>query len=187
MTKIWNSKIFWFIIIFIVLYWYFAPVLGIFLHRHEGTGLRFWSPPMLVIAFILAFIPFLTLQFFPTSWLTKIIIKTKKVFKIIFLSLVPFLIIFYSLWYLPDIALSDSASYKTACSYIRQDTTIINKIGTITEFKEIHTEYILSSDTKNAVLQIFVLGQKGKAIAEIRLTNNSSWTVDNVEYNVKYN
>jgi hypothetical protein len=180
--KLWNSKIFWFIIIFIVLYWYFAPVFGILLFRHEGAGLRIWSPHMLVLAFILAFTPFLTLRFFPTSWLTKIIIRTKKVFKIIFLSLVPFLLIFYSLWYLPDIAFKESASFKVALSYIKQDTTITNKIGPINDYYNYQTVMDFHGKT-NYEMRLF--GQKGKAVAKIQLTRTDKWTIDTVIYKIE--
>ena len=185
MKRLWNSKIFWFIIICIVLYFYFAPVLELLIHRQAMRGPLVWSPNMFAITFIISSFPFISLRFFPKSGLTKIIIKTKKVFKIVILAAVPLLFLSYSFWYSPTMVNSESESYKAACSYIRQDTCITNKIGAITDLKESGTKYSFSSEEKTAEHGILVVGLKGNLSAEIVLTNKDHWTVDTAIYTME--
>jgi len=145
-----------------------------------------WPPYMLIIAFPIALLPFIFARYFPTSKVTRLILKTKKVFKIIIISTFGLLIIWFGQWYsmayfdtVVDKNIEQSQAFLTAYSYIKQDTIITNKIGIITSHAGLSS---CNLSKNNANFNFMVYGAKEPAIVDIYLTNKTGWTVDTAIY-----
>lgn len=181
MKKLWNNKYFWFSIIILDLFLIFLPFENLFSFRTHRELIE-WAPYSPIIAVLFALSLFIIVKFFPSSNLNKFINRVKKVFKIILISVFGFMLFWYSSWFLLQIPFSNSGSWDAAYEYVKKDTSITNKTGTITDYN-----FHSSSESLNekAVYKFDAIGQKKNAYVVIELKYTNKWIVDTARYEIE--
>lgn len=178
MKKLWNNRIFWFIILALVLLLMLLPF-ATSLQSSQHIGFIEWTPWPLLIALPVALVPFILLRYFPSGTLSRWIHRVKKVFKIILMAVFGFMVSWYFLFFMMQIPFSRSGAWEVAWEYVKGDTVVTNKTGIITDY-DLHS----ASETlnENASYRFDAIGQKKNAQVNIDLKYEGKWIVDTARY-----
>ena len=142
---------------------------------------RLWSPFYLIFAILIPMAILIPLRFFPASKYSLFMIQKEKTLKKVTFLITGFLLLWLLGWYamsslgkLMDKSLKQSEANEAAITYIKTDSIVYNKIGSVDSIQQI--SYTI--DSQAAKFDFIVHGSDSIVDVEILLNHEQIWIVD---------
>lgn len=178
MKKLWRNSFIWFIILFLNFY-FLLVLLEKRLYLTESLEFNLWSKKIIITAFILALIPFFSKLFLGDNRIIKLLFNSQKTLKIISISSLTIMLIWFFLWYSMLLIGKKMNNYckkeealKIARIYLHNNQNLNDSIGIINSIEEISSKI---NCKKDAIFSFEVHGSKDTITVDVQLNFENDW------------
>lgn len=164
--------------------------LSILIEKRISSGSSFdfklWSPIYLILAILIPAVILLPLKYYSASRYADFVFQREKQLKTITILFIGILLVWFLAWYaflgvgkLADESLKLSEANETAITYLKNDSIVQAKIGSVDSVEEISS----SLSSKVAKYSFIIYGRDTRLSIDVLLSHEQKWIVDTLIIN----